>query len=419
MHSNNQPSRPSSPAVRASEGFREAAIFTLSAIVAGFAIEWLTGGSGIVMPAWPANFLFLMAFGSAIVAVALGLRDKPLVSWLGGIPVGLSLIIGLALLSLLGGVIPQDPGHGGFPVTQLRLNGMFSSWPFAFVSLLFLFNLGLSLLWKLVPFRLANLQFILFHGGFWLALSCGLLGASDLQRLVIPLYEGQESSVALDMPSERPVRLPFSVFLKDFEIDEYVPQFALYDPASDQVVDERSKLVPEVRKGARAVWPGLAAATVLEFLPDALPDKAGNPVVGSGRKGVPFARIRVELPGHQPVEQWISGNGPDIRPRFFPVGRYFIVIASGPPKAFRSEVLMRAPDGERRAATLEVNKPLDFKGWKLYQMGYDEKAGRWSTLSLVEAVNDPWLPAVYLGFFMIMAGNVLYFWKGVKKMEAA
>jgi hypothetical protein len=52
-------------------------------------------------------------------------------------------------------------------------------------------------------------------------------------------------------------------------------------------------------------------------------------------------------------------------------------------------------------------------------MGYDEKAGRWSTMSLVEAVNDPWLPAVYCGFFMIMAGNLLYFWKGVKKMEAA
>ena len=59
------------------------------------------------------------------------------------------------------------------------------------------------------------------------------------------------------------------------------------------------------------------------------------------------------------------------------------------------------------------------QGWKLYQAGYDESAGRWSTLSLVEAVRDPWLPSVYVGFFMIMAGNVLFFWKGVKKMEAA
>ena len=48
-------------------------------------------------------------------------------------------------------------------------------------------------------------------------------------------------------------------------------------------------------------------------------------------------------------------------------------------------------------------------------MGYDEKEGRWSRLSLIEAVRDPWLPVVYCGFFMIMAGSVLFFWQGIKQ----
>ena len=403
----------------ASEGFREAALFTIAAIVAGFAVEWLTAGSGIVIPHWPVNFLFLTVLAVMVAAVGLTLRKHPLVAWLGGIPVGLSLIVGLALLSFIGGVLPQDPAHPGTLVATLRLNGIFSSWPFAFVALLFLFNLGLSFLWKAVPFRVANLQFMLFHGGFWIALSCGLLGSSDLQRLIIPLNEGQESSIAYQMPSERPVQLPYSIYLKDFQIEEYVPQFALYDPATDQVLEEKSRMVPEVRKGARAVWPGVATATVLEFMPDALPDKDGKPVPSKGHKGVPFARVRAEADGQPPVERWISGGGPEIKPQFLPVGNYFIVIAPGPPKAFRSNVMISGTDSERSVAVLEVNKPVDFHGWKLYQMGYDEKAGRWSTMSLVEAVNDPWLPAVYLGFFMIMAGNLLYFWKGVKKMEEA
>lgn len=404
---------------RPPEGFREAALFTLCAIVAGFAVELLTGGSGITIPAWPANFLFLSSFATAIIAVGLGMRQRPIVAWFGGIPVGLSLIIGLALLSFIGGVLPQDPAPAGSIVARLRLNGMFSSWPFALVAMSFLVNLGLSLIWKAVPFRLANLQFVLFHGGFWIALSCGLMGSSDLQRLVVPLNEGHESAVAYEMPSERPVRLPYRIYLKDFQIDEYVPQFAMYDPSTDQVIEDKSKMVPEVRKGAHAVWPGIASVTVLEFLPDALPGKDGIPVPAEGRKGVPFARIRVEVEGQPPAERWINGGGPELNPQFFPVGNHFIVIAPGPPKAFRSKVMILGNDGQRRIETLEVNKPVDFQGWKLYQMGYDEKAGRWSTMSLVEAVNDPWLPAVYLGFFMIMGGNLLYFWKGVKKMEAA
>ncbi len=414
MQSSNNPVQAGPP----SGGFTKPAVFTVAAIFAGLAIELFTSGSGIVVPGWPFNFYFLVVFSIAIAVVGLKFREQALVSWLGGIPVGLSLIIGLALLSLIGGVVPQDPAKPESLATLLRLNGMFSSWPFAFVTLLFLFNLGLSFVWKVVPFRVANLQFILFHGGFWISLSCGLLGSSDLQRLVIPLYEGQESSVAYEMPSEKPVRVPYSIYLKEFVIDEYVPQFALYDPASDTVVADKSKMLPEVKKGAKAEWPGIAVVTVLDYLPSAIPDSKGNPVPARDSKGVSVAKVRIVEEG-KTYEEWISAGSPEIKPRFVPVGKYFLVMKAGQPKAFRSDVMIKGAEGERSTEMLEVNKPIDFHGWKLYQMGYDEKAGKWSTMSLVEAVHDPWLPAVYCGFFMIMAGNLLYFWKGVKKMEAA
>jgi hypothetical protein len=401
-------------------GFKTAALFTLVAILAGLGIELLTAGGGIDVPGWPFNLIFLLLFGVLIFIVALKFREHPAVSWLGGIPLGLSLIIGLALLSLVGGVLPQDKYPPDSLVALLRLNGMFSSWPFAFVTLLFLFNLGLSLVWKTIPFRVANLQFMLFHGGFWLALSCGLLGSTQLQRLVVPLYEGQASDVAYDRESDKGIHLPFAIYLKDFQIDEYVAQFALYDPQHDQVIEPKSKLTPEVRKGATAEWDGIGTVTVLDYLPDALPDAHGTPVAVGDKKGVPFAKVRIDENG-KISEKWISSGSEalQIKPLFVPMGGYFIVMANGAPKAFKSDVMLMGPNGEKEIATLEVNKPVDFGGWKLYQMGYDEKAGRWSTMSLVEVVRDPWLPAVYLGFFMIMAGNVLYFWKGFKKMEAA
>ncbi|MGC8774055.1 MAG: cytochrome c biogenesis protein ResB [Chlorobaculum sp.] len=399
-------------------GFRDAALFTFVAILAGFGIELLTSGGGINVPGWPFNLVFLLLFGAVIFTVGLMFREHPVVSWLGGIPLGLSLIIGIALLSFIGGVLPQDKYPPDSLVAILRLNGMFSSWPFAMVILLFLFNLGLSLVWKTIPFRVANLQFMLFHGGFWLALSCGLLGSTQLERLVVPLYEGKESDVAYNRESETAIHLPFSIYLKDFQIDEYTPQFALYDPQHDQVIEPKSKLMPELRKGVKAEWDGLGSVTVLDYLVSALPGADGVPVPVAGKKGVPFAKVRIDENG-KISEQWISSGGPQLKPLFVPMGNYFIVMADGAPKAFRSDVMLISKGGERKVQTLEVNKPVDFEGWKLYQMGYDEKAGRWSTLSLVEAVRDPWLPAVYLGFFMIMAGNVLYFWKGFKKMEEA
>ena len=401
-------------------GFREAALFTLVTILFGFGIEILTSGGGIDVPGWPFNLIFLLLFGGSIVAVALLFRERPMVSWLGGIPLGLSLIIGIALLSLVGGVLPQEEYPAGSIMTVLRLNGMFSSWPFALVTLIFLINLGLSLVWKTIPFRAANLQFMLFHGGFWLALSCGLLGNSQLERLVVPIYEGKASNVAYDNKTEKVIHLPFAIFLKDFQIDEYVAQFALYDPQHDVVIEPKSKLMPELHKGVKAEWEGIGSVTVLDYLPDALPDAKGMPVPVGDKKGVRFAKVRIDENG-KISETWISSGSEalQIKPLFVPMGGYYIVMADGPPKAFRSNVMLIGDGGERKVATLEVNKPVDMQGWMLYQMGYDEKAGRYSTMSLVEAVRDPWLPAVYLGFFMIMAGNVLYFWKGVKKMEEA
>jgi len=53
-----------------------------------------------------------------------------------------------------------------------------------------------------------------------------------------------------------------------------------------------------------------------------------------------------------------------------------------------------------------VNKPIEAFGYKIYQVGYDEKMGKWSRMSAIQLIRDPWLPAVYTGIFMILAGSV-------------
>lgn len=397
-------------------GFREAAIFTAVIIIAGFFLGWVTGGGGIPVPRWPSNLFFLAALAALTATLGLGFRNDPVVSWLGGIPVGLCLILGLAVLSFFGGVLPQDPAPPASMVAKLRLNGIFSSWPFALVSFLFLLNLGLSVVWKTVPFRAGNLQFILFHGGFWIALACGLLGSADLQRLIVPVREGGEIASGYDRLRDAAVPLPFRIRLNDFDIEEYVPQLYLFDPVGDRIVPERMNRIPEIRKGATAVWPGLARVEVLDYLPHAIPGRDGVPVPSGRKEDVAFAKLNVTA-GGTTIRKWVSSGGPHVPPQFIVLGGHVLVMADGPPKVFRSNVTISNEAGERRNALLEVNRPFGFDGWQLYQIGYDEKSGRWSDLSVLEAVRDPWLPAVYTGFFMIMAGNLLFFWKGMKKME--
>ena len=59
-----------------------------------------------------------------------------------------------------------------------------------------------------------------------------------------------------------------------------------------------------------------------------------------------------------------------------------------------------------KEACVEVNKPLSFTGWKIYQLSYDESKGKWSTYSVFELVRDPWLPLVYIGIWMMIAGAI-------------
>jgi hypothetical protein len=398
--------------------FRESALFTAGAVFAGFIVQYAASGQGVALSHLPFNAIALALFALLVFSAGLAFRNTQLVKWFGGIPLGLCLIFAIALLSLIGGIVPQTAVKAGSLPALLGINKIFSSWPFAITILLFLANLGLSLSWRLVPFKLKNLQFILFHAGFWIALSCAIFGSPDLQRLVVPIEEGKSNNVGYTMESETPQQLPFSVFLHDFSLEEYPPQLLLYDPHSGKLFEEHSKANILVRKGITASWTGVKIQ-VLDFIPFALPGKNGDPEPADRIAGIPYAKIRIISTNAAPREEWITTGSPMVDTKDAQVGSLYLGIRPGTPKAFRSEVTVQDEKGNKTNATLEVNHPINVMDWKLYQMGYDEKAGRWSKLSLIEVIRDPWLPAVYLGFFMIMAGNILFFWNGIKRTEGA
>ena len=87
----------------------------------------------------------------------------------------------------------------------------------------------------------------------------------------------------------------------------------------------------------------------------------------------------------------------------------------GSPKRFASEIQILTKSGKNIQTTVDVNKPVEVDGWKIYQYGYDTQMGAKSRISILELVSDPWLPLVYTGIYMMLAGAVCMFIIGGRK----
>ena len=87
----------------------------------------------------------------------------------------------------------------------------------------------------------------------------------------------------------------------------------------------------------------------------------------------------------------------------------------GSPKRFASEIQILTKSGKNIETVVDVNKPYEVDGWKIYQYGYDTQMGAQSQISILELVSDPWLPMVYTGIYMMLAGAVCMFVIGGRK----
>ncbi|MBR3066293.1 MAG: cytochrome c biogenesis protein ResB [Prevotella sp.] len=84
------------------------------------------------------------------------------------------------------------------------------------------------------------------------------------------------------------------------------------------------------------------------------------------------------------------------------------------PKRYASEVVIYSKASNHQyAATIDVNKPVTIDGWKIYQKDYRlTDAGDQCQISILELVSDPWLPWVYAGIFLMLAGALLMLFTG-------
>lgn len=363
---------------------------------------------------YPANLLAGGAYLGFLAAFYLaGVRWKKL-RWFSRTEAALTSSASLLFLILIMGLTrqgePSVSASGGY---FFWFHRMTTAWPFVLLFLYFLSVLGWATLRRLLRFRWKDTGFMLNHAGLFLTLGAALAGSSDLVRLRMNALQDEPEWRAAD-EAGRLQELPLAIELKRFQIESYPPKLMLIDNQTGKALPEERPVdwvAEEVPGNGRLLDWNIRATRLLPLAACVMSEDTANFVTfySQGATTALYVEACHRTNGIR-REGWVScGNY-----RFPYVTLQLdtqtsLVMPDPEPRRFASEVVVYTPDKKRREAVIEVNRPLTVAGWKIYQLSYDERMGRWSRTSVFELVRDPWLPVVYAGIFLMLAGALWLF----------
>ncbi len=396
------------------QGFTIALIITLT----GIFFDWLALGRGVGLPSWPMNLFIGLSFAFILLFIHMYYRDLKTVRWLSRVPASISAIVLFTLLTLIMGLTRQNDPEASPFMKLTGLSHIRDSYVFLMSGMYLLTTLGLVIIRRITPFSYRNTGFALNHLGLWIIVLAGSLGAGDLIRLNV--YANENEPVWYGFNTARqPVELPFSIKLLDFDIQEFPPKIAYIETKTmkfpEEHLAENLSLIQKNQQFKIADW----KITVDDLILDAGKDSLGNYISTLDTFSYPVARIRAENMVDGKVKSgWITSGSMKKSPEMLELDRSFSLAMTRPePREYSSRIEITDAHGKVDTTTLAVNDPLKKNGWSLYQLSYDERMGKWSTLSIFEAIRDPWLPLIYMGIFMVLAGAVYLFTIGKTPKE--
>jgi cytochrome c biogenesis protein ResB len=159
---------------------------------------------------------------------------------------------------------------------------------------------------------------------------------------------------------------------------------------------------------------------VLKYVPDFSMNSETHEIASrSEAPNNPAVLVEVAGPSYQ-NNRWVFANYPDRvvhsegdQPN--PLRIIYQRVAATPeaPPAITGTIrnfqsTLKIVDGPVvRAEAVAVNRPVSYKGYTLYQTGYDPKDLSWTSL---QVVRDPGVPLVYAGFALIIVGLSIVFY---------
>ncbi len=235
------------------------------------------------------------------------------------------------------------------------------------------------------------------------------LGIDKMQRGTLQIYKGQSQNFVFDageanstQPSPAFKQLPFSIKLKDFRIVFFEPGTLYIETPQKQLWQIEAKEGAEQELGDNA-----GTIKVLKVFKNLQMTTENGKATAYDRPEAGFnAAVQIEY-------KTIFGS--TIRKYIFerfenpllPDDKIYISYKRPGIKGFFSNIEI-VKDGEVvSSGTIEVNKPLHYGGFNIYQFDYDGQAGQFTVL---QVVSDTGLTIVYAGFALLALGAFRHFW---------
>ena len=384
-------------------------------ILVGLALQYSVGPLDWSAFAFPINAICLVLY-LAFLALIYALRHRVrLFSFFFTTEAAVPTLVYAALLTVAMGLTRQVAPHER-AIDPIGLTRMLSFWPFVLIYGRLTGIVGLIAIRQILHFRLRELPSLLSHLGVFIAIVAATLGSADMERVKL--------TASMDMPEWRAtheqgfLELPLAIQLEKFTIDEYPPKLLIINSKTGKSIPAKNPEIVLVdkhfREGKLLKW----RIRVRQNLPLAAPVVTSDTVkyVGWGSSGAVTALLVEAQPMEgdravgKPLVGWVTCGS-----YLFPFQELkltkdlSLVMARREPERYASSIHVYTRSQKNIVATVEVNKPVSIDGWRIYQLSYDESMGRWSETSTFELVKDPWLPAVYVGIYLLLAGAVLTF----------
>jgi hypothetical protein len=391
--------------------YNESFIIGITLLLLGIVFQVFSGDIIKINLHWPYNFI---VFFTHIVLCTLWFvffKNTAIVSWITKVPASMVSIVLVLFLTMLMGTIPQTVNNNSAFIELFGLNKITQTWYFLLVVFFFSTCLLMISIKKIALGLLSNLGFLANHLGLYIALNAGVFGSGDLIRYTMELKENKISWVANDA-NKKAVEMPFAVVLEDFDMEDFPPKLAIINQEG-KLLTKKGKNLFLVKKGLKVELENNYVVDVIDYIPEAVKfDNSYRSVNQEGATPSVYVKVFNNKTGFK-SEGWLASGTFLYDQQYLGLEKHqFLVLTKPEPKKFSSKIKVFTIDKEEYSTVLEVNKPFEVMGWKLYQLSYDERFGKYSTTSTIELVKDPWLPVVYVGIFMMISGAIYLFFIG-------
>ncbi|MFP4663494.1 MAG: cytochrome c biogenesis protein ResB [Bacteroidales bacterium] len=383
-------------------------VVALLVLLAGMLMDALFLPLGRMLPPWPGNAILALILLLLILITGIIIRKHKGFHFISSSYAAVPALCLFTLLVILMGLIPQhNTEHADF------LNQVKYSWSMYLAGILLLVILLFSTAKRMNRFGTGSIIFVLNHLGIVIILIAGGAGHTDHKQYSMTLQQGEPVWYAFDKSGNR-YDLDFALEMQKFSLEYHNPLLKIASP------DDKTLSLTEISQeseGKKIVYKQYSLI-IEEFLTEA--SKLGD-------KYVPFesiasvSAVRINLiEGEDTLRKSVwAGTASEMFPEKVITTETGMKIRLNPPmpKQYTTYARLYTKNDSAKNIRISVNDPAIVNGWKMYQQSYDESKGKYSDISVISLVKDPWLPVMYFGIFLLLTGVTILFITGKPKQS--